>query len=165
MRTRQPRPRPLSRRRRFPPIPLADDVPESIRDLVRKRVEPILGDVRVMLAQPDRSGGPAFTLSATIVLASVVGGLARVFDTEPEDGKNFKNIAREYPLDEEPPDAVTDRARQPKRSSRPRAPRAPIRACRSRCRHSRRVGTARTSRRRQRRTGRRAAKRRSGRLR
>jgi hypothetical protein len=96
------------RQRKYPAIRLSRSVPAGIRSVVRKRIEPILHDVRAMLAQPKRSG-PAFNFSATIVLACVVGGLARVFDSRTlGDEASFKNVGRRYPLADEPNNGEKD---------------------------------------------------------
>ena len=75
--------------------PVSDSVPESIRLAVRMLVEPILRDVRMMLAH----GDPGFHLSAALVLASVIAGLSRVFfSTTRKTGEAFVDAASRYPL-------------------------------------------------------------------
>jgi hypothetical protein len=65
-----------------------------------------------MLANPPPSGGPAFNLSAALVLASVIGGLSRVFfSTTKGDQKTFIATAERYPLADEPANAVKDRSK------------------------------------------------------
>ena len=84
-------------------IALADSVHPSVRFVVRKRVQPILRDVRTMLAHPVNFGDPGFNLSAALVLASVIAGLSRVFfSTVPASGRAFRATAERYPLAHEP---------------------------------------------------------------
>ena len=45
-------------------IPLPQDLPEPIRTLVVERIEPVLADVRTLLALPRVPGSPSFVAAA-----------------------------------------------------------------------------------------------------
>lgn len=90
-------------------IPLPTDVPEAIRTLVVERIEPVLGDVRTLLAMP-RTPGPSSFVAATVpAMFSLLAGLSRVFfHATGGDRPAFAAVAERYPLADEPAHAVKD---------------------------------------------------------
>ncbi len=88
------------------------EIPESVRMLVAKRIDPVLRDVRTMLAFPRELGEVGFNLTATPALFSIIGGLSRVFFSNVKgDRESFPMVAERYPLSEEPQRAIRDAQR------------------------------------------------------
>lgn len=90
-------------------IPLPQDLPEPIRTLVVERIEPVLADVRTLLALPRVPGSPSFVAAAVPALFSVLAGLSRVFfHATGGDRPAFAAVAERYPLADEPAHALKE---------------------------------------------------------
>jgi len=91
------------------PIPLSTDVPEPIRALVVERIEPVLEDVRLLLALPRTSGSAGFAAAAVPAMFSVLAGLSRVFfHATGGDRPAFAAVAERYPVASEPAHAIKE---------------------------------------------------------
>lgn len=90
-------------------VPLDADVPESVRAFVAERIEPVLADVRCLLAQPRKPGGRGSEAASVPALFSVLGGLSRVFFHDVTgDRPSFAAVAERYPTGDEPAHAIKD---------------------------------------------------------
>ena len=100
----------------YVPLALSDSLPESVDTLIRKGVEPLLQDVRWMLAtaiRRPREFGPPRQLQipiALMLLATVDGVSKQLFRPEENmgGGKKFKEcLNRFFPWDIDPPTGVS----------------------------------------------------------
>ncbi len=99
----------------YAPLVLDPGVPESLQAFVGERVEPVLKQVRALLALPvapdasDASAAPGVEWVVAPALFAVLGGLSQVFFNSQSSGKlSFLAVAERYPAEHEPGNAIKD---------------------------------------------------------
>jgi hypothetical protein len=96
----------------YTPLVLDPAVPESLQAFVAERVEPLLRQVRALLALPVSPDAAGVELVAVPALFSVLGGLSQVFfNSQSSEKLSFLAVAERYPTGHEPGNAIKDAKR------------------------------------------------------
>jgi hypothetical protein len=96
----------------YTPLVLDPTVPESIQAFVAERVEPVLRQVRALLALPVSPEAAGVERVAAPALFSVLGGLSQVFfHSQSSEKLSFLALAERYPTGHEPGNAIKDAKR------------------------------------------------------
>ncbi len=99
----------------YAPLVLDPNVPEPLRTFVGERIEPLLRQVRSLLALPvaadpsDASAACGVELAVAPALFSVLGGLSQVFfNSQSSEKLSFLAVAERYATEHEPGNAIKD---------------------------------------------------------
>ena len=96
----------------YTPLVLDPTVPDSVQAFVAERVEPLLRQVRALLALPVSPDAAGVERVAAPALFSVLGGLSQVFfNSQSSEKLSFLAIAERYPTGHEPGNAIKDAKR------------------------------------------------------
>ena len=79
----------------YTPLVLDPSTPEPIQAFVAERIEPLLRQVRALLALPVTPEAAGVELVVAPALFSVLGGLSQVFF---KDGSSTERVAIDYPI-------------------------------------------------------------------
>ena len=93
----------------YAPLVLDPTVPEPIQAFVAERVEPLLKQVRQLLALPAAAEEAGVELAVAPAMFSVLGGLSQVFfNALAGDRPSFLAVAERYSAEHEPGNAIKD---------------------------------------------------------
>lgn len=96
----------------YTPLVLDPTVPESIQAFVAERAEPLLKQVRALLALPVSPDAAGVELVAAPALFAVLGALSQVFfNSQSSEKLSFLAVAERYPTGHEPGNAIKDAKR------------------------------------------------------